>query len=46
MTVVIRQEKTTDAATGQSYNYSAEITAKGKTHRGWAVKGLGQFPTE
>ena len=46
MHIVIRLEKMTDPKTGKSYNYTGEITAKGQTFKSWAIKGLGQFPTE
>jgi len=40
--IKIKKENVTDAKTGKVYNYSVEVKANGKTHKGVAVKGNGK----
>ncbi|MCB0526567.1 MAG: hypothetical protein H6576_15455 [Lewinellaceae bacterium] len=44
MKIVIKKEDVVDPVTGVKYSNSVEITANGNTHKGWAVRGFGQFP--
>jgi uncharacterized membrane protein len=41
MTIKIKKEKATDGSSDKEYDYSVEISAKGKTYKGVAIRGAG-----